>query len=265
MPMTRRDRVALIATAAVVAIGASLALATPAVADETATPKPHPSAQDRPADPPGRSTPGSTDDRDDHAPATSTPAPPTETPLLDAVLPLDPGPPGDNGTVKVHRSTTPVDDRRNEPKVCTFYLVGFGFDAAQDVRWHIKSWPPTGDRTVVKEGTLVLDEAGHGRTGDMTLPDGHYKLFWDFEGKKGKGPKHKVFWVTCDASPSASPPGTAAPVPSAKPAAARDPGDPGKGGGALPFTGFPAWLLGALALALLAGGTTIVLAARRRT
>jgi hypothetical protein len=29
-------------------------------------------------------------------------------------------PKGDNGTVKIHRSTTAVTDRRNEPHVCVF-------------------------------------------------------------------------------------------------------------------------------------------------
>jgi len=40
---------------------------------------------------------------------------------------------GDNGTVKIHRSTTPVTDRRNQPHVCVFYLDAFGFDSAQAV------------------------------------------------------------------------------------------------------------------------------------
>lgn len=108
---------------------------------------------------------------------------------------------GDNGTVKVHDSETPADDRRNEPKVCDFYLVGFNFDSGEEVSWEIESWPPTGDRTVVEDGTLTLDDNGHGRTDDMSLPDGHYKLFWTFEGEKGKG-KHKVFWVDCEEEPT---------------------------------------------------------------
>jgi hypothetical protein len=59
---------------------------------------------------------------------------------------------GDNGTVKIHRSTTPVTDRRNQPHVCVFYLDAFGFDSAQSVSWWIKSWPPTGNRSVVSSG-----------------------------------------------------------------------------------------------------------------
>src|SRR5262249_18992864 len=103
---------------------------------------------------------------------------------------------GDNGTVKIHRSTTPVTDPRNEPHVRSFYLDAFGFDAGQSVSWQIKSWPPTGDRTVVAAGVLTLDGSGAGHTGDMTLPNGHYKLFWNFTGEHGSA-KHKVFWVAC--------------------------------------------------------------------
>jgi hypothetical protein len=85
------------------------------------------------------------------------------------------------------------------------YLDAFGFDPGQSVSWSIKSWPPTGDRTVVASGTLTLDSQGNGRTDDMTLPDGHYKLFWNFTGENGSA-KHKVFWVSCETtSPSPSP------------------------------------------------------------
>lgn len=126
--------------------------------------------------------------------------------------------PGDNRTVDVHRAETPAERPCNQPKVCTFYLVGRGFDAGQQISWKIESWPPTGDRSVVKTGTLVLDENGTGRTPDMNLPNGHYKLFWNFVGENGKA-KHKVFWVKCpkpsesttptpSESTSSSPPGS---------------------------------------------------------
>jgi hypothetical protein len=128
---------------------------------------------------------------------------------------------GDNGTVKIHRSTTSVTDRRNEPHVCVFYLDAFGFDPAQSVTWQIQSWPPTGDRTVVDQGALALDSNGDGRTSDQTLPNGHYKLFWNFAGEHGAA-KHKVFWVSCPAAtsppttpPPTTPPPTATPTPSA--------------------------------------------------
>ena len=109
--------------------------------------------------------------------------------------------PGDNGTVKIHNSTTPVADPRNEPHVCVFYLDAFGFDPSQSVSWQIKSWPPTGDRSVVSSGVLALDSGGAGFTGDMTLPNGHYKLLWNFTGENGLA-KQKVFWVACTPTPS---------------------------------------------------------------
>ncbi|MQA02798.1 MAG: hypothetical protein GEV07_08790 [Streptosporangiales bacterium] len=111
---------------------------------------------------------------------------------------------GDNGTVKVHKAETSEEDPRNEPHVCEFYVVGNNFDAGQDVWWQIKSWPPTGDRTVVGEGTLQMDENGHGRSEDMELDSGHYKLYWNFAGENGRA-KQKVFWTECVTSPSETP------------------------------------------------------------
>jgi len=120
---------------------------------------------------------------------------------------------GDNGTVKIHNSATPVTDPRNEPHVCVFYLDAFGFDPGQSVSWQIKSWPPAGDRSVVASGALALDSSGGGHTGDMTLANGHYKLFWNFAGEHGFA-KQKVFWVAC-AAPTPTPTGT--PTPSDSP------------------------------------------------
>jgi hypothetical protein len=105
--------------------------------------------------------------------------------------------PGDNGTVKVHDSTTPVTDHQNDPQdVCQFYLDGFGFDGAQSVTWYIDSWPPTGNKTEVLNGSLTMDASGDGYTVNQSLPNGHYKLFWNFTGENGAA-KQKVFWVNC--------------------------------------------------------------------
>jgi hypothetical protein len=124
---------------------------------------------------------------------------------------------GDNGTVKIHNSTTPVTDPRNEPHVCVFYLDAFGFDPGQSVSWQIKSWPPTGDRAVVASGALALDSNGDGHTGDMTLQNGHYKLFWNFAGQHGFA-KQKVFWVACAApTPTPTPTPTGSPTPTPTP------------------------------------------------
>ncbi|MQY37806.1 hypothetical protein SRB17_58120 [Streptomyces sp. RB17] len=130
-------------------------------------------------------------------------------------------PPGDNGDVKIHKSTTDEYDQRNEPHVCSFYLDAFHFDGGQQVDWHIEVWAPTGGTkgSTVKSGALSLDTDGHGRTEDMSLPDGHYKLFWNFDGEKGAA-KHKVFWTNCQDSgggggtPSSGPSSSASPAPS---------------------------------------------------
>ncbi|HEX6444257.1 MAG TPA: hypothetical protein VF053_04145 [Streptosporangiales bacterium] len=125
--------------------------------------------------------------------------------------------PGDNGTVDVHRSGTPVDRPCNQPKVCKFYLVARGFDAGQQVTWVIKAWAPTGDNaTVVKTGTLTLDQNGAGHTPDLGLPNGHYKLFWNFVGENGKA-KHKVFWVKCPRSTGKPTPTPSTSTPSSTP------------------------------------------------
>jgi hypothetical protein len=171
--------------------------------------------------------------------------------------------------------------------VCSFYLDAFGFDPGQSVSWQIKSWPPTGDRTVVASGVLSLDGSGAGRTGDMTLPDGHYKLLWNFNGEKGFA-KQKVFWVACGAptpppthhpkhtpshGPKPSPSGSAQPSPSVPPTTPPTPtvspslaGASGSssGPGGLPITGWPLALIAAFGIGLLGTGGAAIVAARRR-
>ncbi|MCF2532069.1 hypothetical protein [Yinghuangia soli] len=102
--------------------------------------------------------------------------------------------PGDNGTVKIHATTTPFDDNRDEPKVCRFYLAAFQFDTVQEVTWSIDPQP-------AKKGAGHLDGQltlvnGTGHTGPLSLPNGMYKLTWNFEGQKGNA-KQKVFKVSC--------------------------------------------------------------------
>jgi len=190
--------------------------------------------------------------------------------------------PGDNGTVKIHDSATGEELRRNEPHVCTFYLDAFGFDRAQQVDWHIEAWAPTAGvkGETVRSGALTLDGEGHGRTADLTLPDGHYKLFWTFAGEKGSA-KHKVFWTDCgedetapspsasvSASESASGSGSGSEAPDETPAAEAAPSaspSPQGGEGDLAETGngAPVGLLSAAAAALLGAGGYLVLRRRR--
>ncbi len=198
---------------------------------------------------------------------------------------------GDNGSVKIHDATTGEELRKNEPHVCTFYLDAFGFDAVQEVDWHIEAWAPTADvkGETVKSGEITLDADGHGRTDDLSLPDGHYKLFWNFEGENGAA-KHKVFWTDCEdedegdggggstptgsaspsssagesADPSASPgPGSSAGE-SAGTSASSSPSGQGAGGDlAETGAGAPVGLLSGLAAALVAGGGYLVFRRRK--
>ncbi|XDO63722.1 LPXTG cell wall anchor domain-containing protein [Streptomyces sp. RLB1-33] len=200
-------------------------------------------------------------------------------------------PPGDNGTVKIHDATTGEELHRNEPHVCTFYLDAFGFDAIQQVDWHIEAWAPTAAAKgeTVKSGAITLDAEGHGRTADLSLPDGHYKLFWNFDGEKGAA-KHKVFWTDCkgsggggggttpsgsaspsspaSSSPSGSAGATAAPSVSsseggAAPSAAASPSAQGGGGLAETGSSAPVGLLSGAAAALVTAGGYLVLRRRR--
>lgn len=194
--------------------------------------------------------------------------------------------PGDNGTVKIHDATTGEELRKNEPHVCEFYLDAFGFDSVQQVSWHIEAWAPTAavKGETVKSGAITLDGDGHGRTDDMTLPDGHYKLFWNFDGEKGAA-KHKVFWTDCEdeepgsgtPTPSASEPGsetpgeeTTEPAPSPSTSAGEaapssSPSAQGDAEGDLAETGngAPVGLLSAAAAALLGAGGYLVFRRRR--
>ncbi|WP_207122593.1 hypothetical protein [Actinocatenispora comari] len=195
--------------------------------------------------------------------------------------------PGDNGDVKIHSSGTPVDDPRDEPQVCEFYLDAFDFDGLQEVSWHIDQQEPTGTAQVAS-GTITLDADGNGHTADMTLPSGHYKLTWNWEGEQGAG-KSKVFTVECaspspstspstgSASPSAStsPSGSASPSTSASPSASASPtsaapvsphpSGSGSAGPTLPVTGMPLGVLAAIAGALVAGGVALRIRMRRRS
>jgi LPXTG-motif cell wall-anchored protein len=190
--------------------------------------------------------------------------------------------PGDNGTVKIHDASTGEELRRNEPHVCTFYLDAFGFDSVQEVDWHIEAWAPTADvkGETVKSGEITLDGEGHGRTEDLSLPDGHYKLFWNFDGENGSA-KHKVFWTDCEDTDDGKPgDGTATPSAPAEPSAsASEPagsaGSPSassspsaQGGGsegdlAETGNGAPVGLLGGVAAALVAAGGYLVFRRRK--
>lgn len=188
-------------------------------------------------------------------------------------------PNGDNGTVKIHDATTDELLKKNEPHVCTFYLDAFGFDGGQDVSWQIIEMPPTGTKgTVAETGSLTLDAEGHGRTSDLSLADGHYKLVWNFDGENGRA-KHKVFWTDCNEDGNEPSPATEDSAESPEPSTEESSPEPGaseaggtepssepspNGGGDLAETGssIPAGALAAAAASLLGAGAYLVL--RRR-
>lgn len=133
--------------------------------------------------------------------------------------------PGNNGTVKIEDSVNPKPEPANDPHVCQFDIKFFFSDAGQTGDWHIQSWPPTGDKTTVLEGTYDTNGQGFDRqpaSGYYSLPDGHYKLFW--KGDEEKLWKHKVFWVECEQTeptetptPTEKPKPTETPTPTEKP------------------------------------------------
>lgn len=187
-------------------------------------------------------------------------------------------PNGDNGTVKIHDAVTGEWLKKNEPKVCTFYLDAFNFDAQQSVSWKIVT-KPWKNGEVAEVGELTLDAEGHLRSETLSLADGHYKLIWNFDGENGEA-KHKVFKVDCDGvpeeaddeespEPSPSAPAGTTPEPngSSEPSplpTEADESSPASPGGDLAETGssIPAGALAAAAASLLGAGAYLVL--RRR-
>ena len=104
--------------------------------------------------------------------------------------------PDNQGTIKVHNPGD-VGDESNDPHVgCSFFVEGFNMEAASGTLV-IKSWPPTGDMSVVVDTTWAADDdedAGHHfLNGPYSLGDGHYKVFVSDE----QHDKMKTFWVEC--------------------------------------------------------------------
>lgn len=131
------------------------------------------------------------------------------------VLAAHPDTSGNNGTVKIHDGAgEPSPEVKNQPQVCTFHLHFFFADPVQAGSWEIQKWSPGAKGAVVLSG--AYDTAGDGEdrqpeTGAYSLPDGHYKLFWD--GDTDKHDKMKVFWVRCAPSTGGGQPAAATPTP----------------------------------------------------
>ncbi|HEV8230064.1 MAG TPA: hypothetical protein VGQ86_08915 [Candidatus Limnocylindria bacterium] len=121
-----------------------------------------------------------------------------------AIVALADDPKGNNGDVKIHEVGTAVDDHRNEPHVCSFYIDGFNFDAASKGTWRIELWAPSGSGAVKSGEWGEADAKGNWHSGTISgLADGHYKLFFkQTVPMTPGGDKQKVFWVEC-AAPNA--------------------------------------------------------------
>lgn len=102
--------------------------------------------------------------------------------------------------------TRPPHDRRNDPKVCDFYLAAFDFEAGETVNWTIQALP----EVPAKSGSVTLDAAGAGRSPLVDLPNGQYKLTWLTDRAHGAG-KFKVFQVACPDSKATITPNGGAP------------------------------------------------------
>ncbi|TVL90578.1 hypothetical protein [Streptomyces sp. SAJ15] len=102
--------------------------------------------------------------------------------------------PGDNGVIAVHSASTPIAEQRNESKVCGFYLAGYGFEKVPEVTWAITPIARSaGARGLSGQISLA---GGTGRTTNLTLPDGQYRLNWNFEGQTASS-KRQSFAVDC--------------------------------------------------------------------
>src|SRR5687768_16858863 len=101
--------------------------------------------------------------------------------MFTAATPAYADPPGFNGTVKIHEEPGEAEPiRRNEPHVCVFHIHGFNFDSHATGWWRIEAWSPTNDRpNTGPENWGPADSQGNWRSRVITLPDGHYKLFFD--------------------------------------------------------------------------------------
>jgi hypothetical protein len=108
-------------------------------------------------------------------------------------------PPGNRGTVKIHDAATPDDDRREEPHVCEFRIVGFGFPADADLLVAIEGHggPNAGSGSFTADlGSGAVDVEGDFALAGPALPDGTYRLTVENRTAPG-GAKQKVFHVDC--------------------------------------------------------------------
>lgn len=126
------------------------------------------------------------------------------------------------GTIKVHDGPSADPPQRNQPHVdCEFWIEGFNM-ADSSGRIEIRSWPPTGDKSLVLTtswtGTPEADGKGHHfLVGPLTLAAGHYRVeafsATGHPGNPGHFAKAKMFWVEPCVPTPPPPPTTTNPPP----------------------------------------------------
>jgi LPXTG-motif cell wall-anchored protein len=186
-------------------------------------------------------------------------------------------PPGNNGTVKINgQGVDSSDDISNVPHVpCDFQVEFFGFDEGQTATITFTIHPPSGNGDVLLSETKTVshDAAGGGLNDvDEVFPYSgttfglenftahpqqgyHVKLTIVSDGVPG-GKKHKVFWLQCKPVTK-----TPSPTPTPQPPTTKPPAV--SPGASLPVTGAGTGGLIAIGLALVAGGTVLLLWRRR--
>lgn len=123
---------------------------------------------------------------------------------------------GCDGDVMVHKDAGEPDpitaNVLAEPRVCLFHLHGYRFEPSSTVEWVIKKQT---DNTQVLAGTLAVLVDGTGQTGQLSLPNGQYTVYWNQVGCPD-GDKLIVFKVECQPT---DPVETVTPIPTAAPVA----------------------------------------------
>jgi len=206
--------------------------------------------------------------------------------IAGAATPNPAGPPGNNGTIKIH--TEPSDSApHNQPHVtCVFTVNFYGYDKGDlFASVTFTAHPPTlrsgDDQVLLTDPKVFIGEdsnAGGGSTAGLDasrtytldlsgitphFKQGvHVKLTIHADGSKGNDTKHKVFWVKpCEISSTTTT--TTISGGGGGGAGGTTTTTLGGGGAALPFTGSKAVPIAATGLLLLVVGAGGVLASRR--
>lgn len=102
---------------------------------------------------------------------------------------------GAGGTLELYDAASGEELPDDGSAVCSFYLALSGFEGRR-VGWKVVE---ESSGTVAETDAVALDGDGNGRSEELSLRDGRYRLVWDFEG--GGATEHRVFDVECDGLP----------------------------------------------------------------